>query len=159
MAEQVLDIGCNSKSPCLETWADSIVLDLSFACSLSFFGFKRKLLGGDLCSRFPYFVKDYLKQPCIPEIFALSFCELTKREDIKKLATTLEAFQTYSVSLYDQIDDNHLIGDNEPTILKRYGIISTNYLKRKCEHIYLNLSSELERVIPFAQKISRELLK
>ena len=119
LAEPVSSTGC--KTPLRETWADKSVLDASLSISLFFLNIKIKLLDHQQRTAL-FFIRDYLEEPCIPEILANSFCDLTDKKLLREIAAPLEAFQTYSVSLYDQIDDNHLVRDGDPTVLGRYGI-------------------------------------
>jgi len=153
MAEQALNIGC--KSPLKKTWTDERVIDASLNISLSFLKRKKELLNKKT-SKLNYFIGDYLKQPCIPEILANSFCYLGKNNSLQKILSPLEAFQTYAVSLYDLIEDNHQIKDNDFTVLGRYGIEKTNYLKVICEKTYKQLAKELSLIIPNANKIAQE---
>jgi hypothetical protein len=156
MAEQVLNIGCNNKSIPDETWADDVVLESSKNISLSFLNLKKSIFGNSNSLKFPYFVNDYLEQICIPEILANSFCDLGRKNYLKSLVVPLESFQTFAVSLHDQIEDSHLMRGNEPTILKRYGLKSTINIKKNCENIYSGLAKKLEKFIPNAEKIAKE---
>ncbi|MEN7982123.1 MAG: hypothetical protein ABFQ65_01605 [Nanoarchaeota archaeon] len=155
MVEQVSNIGCNNKyHP--KTWADDSIIKSSKDISLFFLNLKKQLFGLSNSCKFPIFVNDYLKQICIPEILANSFCELGDKEYLKNLVVPLESFQTFAVSLYDQIEDSHLMRAGEPTVLKVYGLENTLNIKKTCEDIYLELSRKLEKFIPNAIDISQE---
>ncbi|MCW8966367.1 MAG: hypothetical protein OQK82_06750 [Candidatus Pacearchaeota archaeon] len=155
MVEQVSSTGCKDKI-LSDTWADNSVLELSKNISLFFLDFKKQLFGLSKVNKFPAFINDYIKQICIPEIFAYSFCDLGNKGDIKHLVVPLESFQTYAISLYDQIEDSHLERGGEPTVLKVYGLESTLNIKKSCENIYYRLAEKLEEFVPNAKEIAQE---
>lgn len=145
------------KTSLQETWTDEAVLNVSSIISSFFLCTKKTLLVDESVPSF--FIKDYLEQPCIPEILADSFCDLTNKNHLKKIVAPLEAFQTYAISLYDQIDDNHLVKDNDLTILGRYGFRETFKLKQTCERIYLHLAKRLSFLVPGAERTAQEQYK
>ena len=64
---------------------------------------------------------DHINSITIPELFAAYCTIVSERNDIRDTSASLQAFQTYRVSLFDILDDNHLEVFDQPTILKLYG--------------------------------------
>jgi hypothetical protein len=151
-AEQASNTGCNFQN-LAEGWVSRSTLEDSLKISLFFLERKRELSSNLKCQQFS---QDYLEQPCIPEIFALNFCSLNGREDIKEQVALLEAFQTYAVSLYDQIDDNHLFRNGEKTLLGVCGLKKAQKVKLFCERIYSELARGLEAKVPNASSVANE---
>ncbi|MEM4331020.1 MAG: hypothetical protein QW273_03375, partial [Candidatus Pacearchaeota archaeon] len=139
--QQALNIGCNLQN-LTQGWASRDTLNNSRDVSLYFLKDKRRELGNFFCS---FFVEDYIKQPCIPEIFAYNFCLLNNKQDLLPDISLLGAFQTYAVSLYDLIEDKHFTRHGEKTLLGKIGIKKTIYLRKLCESIFLKKAKKLEK--------------
>lgn len=151
-AEQASNTGCNFQN-LAEGWANKATLESSLEISLFFLKRKEELSSNLGC---PQFNRDYLKQPCIPEIFAFNFCTLNGRTDLREPVALLEAFQTYAVALYDQIDDNHLIRNGEKTLLGNCGPRKAQDIKLFCERTYSNIASSIETQVLGASSIADE---
>ena len=65
--------------------------------------------------------KTNLAQVTIPEVFSSEISILSENLDLRDDAATLQAFQTYRISLYDTLDDKHMYKCGKPTFLKLYG--------------------------------------
>ncbi|NCO11611.1 hypothetical protein CO038_01075 [Candidatus Pacearchaeota archaeon CG_4_9_14_0_2_um_filter_39_13] len=155
MEKQVSNTGCDPKE-IPESWASNSVLRLSLDVSLVFLDKKRELICENCLNPPLRFFEDYLEQPCVPEILANCLCDLGGKTNLKETSSLLEAFQTYAVSLYDQISDGHISRNGEPTVLGAHGITETLRVKDACEQIFRRLARDLEERIPNAAKIAEE---
>jgi len=101
-------------------------------------------------------VKSDLEDITLPEIFASEICILTNRLDIRDISATLQAFQTYRVSLYDIRTDKHEYKLGKPTFFKLFGEAYVKSIENKYAEVIDFLAKELERLgIKEARKLAR----
>jgi hypothetical protein len=79
----------------------------------------------------------------MPEILASQFLS-SERPNLVGVSPSLQAFLTYSLSLYDIISDNHLFKNGTPTFLKTYGLDYLLQTDEKYRFIWNALAEELE---------------
>jgi hypothetical protein len=82
----------------------------------------------------------------LPEIFAAEICVISGNQHLRDVAATLQAFQTYRVSLYDIRTDKHEYKLGKPTFLKKYGERYVRIVEQRYATVVDFLAKELERL-------------
>jgi len=89
-------------------------------------------------------VKTDLSQVTVPEIISGEISRLSGNNHLRDAAAVLQSYQTYSLSIYDIINDQHMIKCGKPTFLKLYGIDEVKRLQTSYRYIVSLLANELE---------------
>lgn len=137
-----------------DTWADQEVLLLAEAQCRTFIDAKISEARKEGIEDSRIF-KSQSKDISLTELIGLDMCSLSERRDLAKLVSMNQAFQAYSVSLYDMIKDNHLVRFGEPTFLELYGKDEVQNVESAYNNIFNRISKTLEeKGVPNATKIS-----
>jgi len=105
-----------------------------------------------------------LAEVTLTEAISIDLSNIAKKPDLLETAATLQAFQTYRLSLYDLLADNHIERFGKPTVLGKYGQKAIKETINLYGLWVLSLSKELEKKgIPkarrFAEKQYKDTLK
>lgn len=91
-------------------------------------------------------VKSDLSQVTVPEIISSELSIAVGNFELRNIAASLQAFQTYRLSLYDVLNDEHMTKLKRPTFLALYG-------EKECQHIIkmysiavMKLAEELKKL-------------
>jgi len=139
-----------------KTWANQEILSLAKAQCKTFKNRKISEAEKEGISDSGIF-KSQSKSISLTELVSIDISNILGKPEISGIASMNQAFQAYSISLYDMIKDNHFIRNGKPTFLKIYGKEYVHEIEEKYNNIFNRLSSELEDAgVANARKISNE---
>ena len=94
-------------------------------------------------------VKTDLSQVTVPEIISSELSIASGKFELRDVAATLQAFQTYRLSLYDVLNDRHMTKLKRPTFLALYG-------KKECLRVLKIYSSAVKSLAKELEKLGIE---
>ena len=142
--------------PLPDTWADPSFEDF-LREQIRFLDSKKKSVISLFTSETNPIILSDLSEVTLTEGMSIDLSRIAQKPEILDVAATLQAFQTYRLSLYDILDDKHLTKLCKPTVLAIYGEDAVKAVAKIYNSSVLQLAEELEeKGVSEASKLAQQ---